>query len=72
MIQQGEKGWEDMVPKYIQQQIKNRKLFGYQDYGYLQTCLLIYYLLSKIITTIIVYFWNFFARKIILFNKEIA
>lgn len=29
----------------------------------------IYYLLSKIITTIIVYFWNFFARKFILFNK---
>lgn len=32
--------------------------------------LLIYYLLSKIITTIIVYFWNFFARKVILFNKQ--
>jgi hypothetical protein len=32
MIQQGEKGWEDMVPKYIQQQIKNRKLFGYQEH----------------------------------------
>lgn len=32
--------------------------------------LLIYYLLSKIITTIIVYFWNFFARKILLFNKQ--
>jgi len=31
---------------------------------------LIYYLFSKIITTIIVYFWNFFARKIILFNKQ--
>lgn len=31
--------------------------------------LAIYYLLSKIITTIIVYFWNFFARKFILFNK---
>jgi len=29
----------------------------------------IYYLLSKIITTAIVYFWNFFARKYILFNK---
>jgi putative flippase GtrA len=29
----------------------------------------VYYLLSKIITTIIVYFWNFFARKYILFNK---
>lgn len=32
--------------------------------------LLIYYLLSKIITTFIVYFWNFFARKIMLFNKQ--
>ena len=31
--------------------------------------LLIYYLISKIITSLIVYFWNFFARKIILFNK---
>jgi len=31
MIQQGEKGWEKMVPKYIEQQIKNRKLFGYQS-----------------------------------------
>jgi putative flippase GtrA len=34
--------------------------------------LLIYYLLSKIITTILVYLWNFFARKIILFNKQIS
>jgi putative flippase GtrA len=33
--------------------------------------LLVYYLLSKIITTFIVYFWNFFARKIILFNKQV-
>jgi putative flippase GtrA len=32
--------------------------------------LLIYYLLSKIITTIIVYFWNFFARKFLLFKKQ--
>jgi putative flippase GtrA len=32
--------------------------------------LFIYYLLSKIITTFIVYFWNFFARKVILFNKQ--
>lgn len=32
--------------------------------------LLIYYLLSKIITTIVVYFWNFFVRKIMLFNKQ--
>lgn len=30
----------------------------------------IYYLISKILTTIIVYFWNFFARKYILFNKN--
>ena len=30
--------------------------------------LLIYYLVSKIITTVIVYFWNFFARKFLLFN----
>jgi putative flippase GtrA len=29
----------------------------------------IYYLLSKILTTIMVYLWNFFARKYILFNK---
>lgn len=27
-----------------------------------------YYLVSKVITTILVYFWNFFARKYILFN----
>jgi putative flippase GtrA len=32
--------------------------------------LLIYYLLSKIFTTIIVYFWNFFARKFLLFRKQ--
>jgi putative flippase GtrA len=32
--------------------------------------LLIYYLLSKIITTVIVYLWNFFARKFILFSKQ--
>jgi putative flippase GtrA len=32
--------------------------------------LFIYYLFSKIITTVIVYFWNFFARKVILFNKQ--
>ncbi len=31
---------------------------------------LIYYLLSKMITTFVVYFWNFFARKIILFNTN--
>ena len=29
----------------------------------------LYYLLSKIISTVIVFFWNFFARKYILFNK---
>ena len=29
----------------------------------------IHYLLAKIFTTIIVYIWNFFARKYILFNK---
>jgi putative flippase GtrA len=32
--------------------------------------LLIYYLISKIFTTIIVYFWNFFARKFLLFRKQ--
>lgn len=32
--------------------------------------LLIYYLLSKVISTILVYLWNFFARKYILFNKQ--
>jgi len=32
--------------------------------------LLIYYLFSKIITTCIVYFWNFFARKTIIFNNK--
>lgn len=31
---------------------------------------LIYYLVSKIITTFIVYFWNFFARKVLLFSKD--
>ena len=30
---------------------------------------LIYYLLSKILTAILVYLWNFFARKLILFKK---
>lgn len=29
----------------------------------------VYYLLSKILTTIMVYLWNFFARKLILFKK---
>jgi putative flippase GtrA len=32
--------------------------------------MMIHYLISKIITTFIVYFWNFFARKIVLFNKK--
>ena len=32
--------------------------------------LLIYYLLSKVITTFVVYFWNFFVRKLLLFNKQ--
>jgi putative flippase GtrA len=32
--------------------------------------LLIYYLLSKIFTAIIVYFWNFFARKFLLFRNQ--
>jgi putative flippase GtrA len=31
--------------------------------------LLIFYLVSKIITTIIIYLWNFSARKFILFNR---
>tara|TARA_B100000959_G_C14770697_1_gene537354 strand:- start:204 stop:653 length:450 start_codon:yes stop_codon:yes gene_type:complete len=31
----------------------------------------LHYLVSKIITTIIVYLWNFFARKYLLFNKQI-
>ena len=31
--------------------------------------LTVYYLLSKIITTIILYLWNFFLRKFILFHK---
>lgn len=30
--------------------------------------LMIYYLISKVITTIIVYLWNFFARKVLLFK----
>jgi len=32
--------------------------------------LLIYYLFSKILTTLIVYFWNFLARKYFLFNNK--
>lgn len=30
----------------------------------------IYYMISKILTTLIVYLWNFFARKLILFNGK--
>lgn len=29
----------------------------------------LHYMLSKIISTAIVFFWNFFARKVLLFNK---
>lgn len=29
----------------------------------------LHYMLSKIISTVIVFFWNFFARKVLLFNK---
>lgn len=32
MIQNGEPGWEIMVPKYIEKQIKNHKLFGYHSH----------------------------------------
>ncbi|MDD4969122.1 MAG: GtrA family protein [Paludibacter sp.] len=32
--------------------------------------LLFYYIFSKAITTFIVYFWNFFARKLLLFNQH--
>ncbi len=31
---------------------------------------LMYYLVSKIVTAIIVYLWNFMARKVILFDKK--
>ena len=31
----------------------------------------LHYLVSKIITAIIVYLWNFFARKYLLFNKHV-
>jgi hypothetical protein len=30
-IKNGEKGWEEMVPKYIEDTIKTKKLFGYKD-----------------------------------------
>ncbi len=29
----------------------------------------LHYMLSKLVSTAIVFFWNFFARKLILFNK---
>lgn len=29
----------------------------------------LHYMFSKIISTVIVFFWNFFARKVLLFNK---
>lgn len=32
----------------------------------------IHYMFSKVLTTIIVFFWNFFVRKIILFNSNSA
>ena len=31
MIQQGKKGWEEMVPRYIEEQIKTKQLFGYSE-----------------------------------------
>ncbi len=31
MIRNKQKGWESMVPKYIEDQIKNKNLFGYHD-----------------------------------------
>jgi len=31
MIRSGEEGWEDMVPKYIEKEIKEKGLFGYQE-----------------------------------------
>jgi len=31
----------------------------------------LHYMISKLISTALVYFWNFFAWKYILFNKEI-
>ncbi|MBN2175637.1 MAG: hypothetical protein JW731_16020 [Bacteroidales bacterium] len=30
MIQKGKKGWEDLVPRYVEDQIKTRQLFGYK------------------------------------------
>lgn len=31
MIQQGKAGWEKMVPRYVEEQIKSNKLFGYSN-----------------------------------------
>jgi hypothetical protein len=31
MIQRGKKGWEEMVPRYVEDPIKSKKLFGYKD-----------------------------------------
>ncbi len=31
--------------------------------------LLFYYMISKVLSTVIVYFWNFFARKYILYKR---
>ena len=31
MIKNAEKGWEQMVPNYIADAIKTKKLFGYKD-----------------------------------------
>jgi len=31
MIQQGKTGWEKMVPRYVEDQVKSKKLFGYSD-----------------------------------------
>lgn len=33
-------------------------------------CFGVYYMLSKLITAVIVYLWNFFARKYLLFSKR--
>lgn len=32
----------------------------------------LYYVLAKALTTIIVFFWNFFARKFAIYNKQIV
>lgn len=36
---------------------------------FLTEVVLLYYMVSKIITTVMVYMWNFFARKYLLFTK---